>query len=252
MILRRLSQSLREQNWTAIVIEFVLLVVGVFLGIQVGNWNQERELRNKAATFTARLREDMRYERWSLQVQIDYYKSVQKHAELALGALYGQRPLSDEQFVVSAYRATQYRFLDRARATYDELVSTGTIGLIDDDALRGSAMTSFTTQLYDVISNKAQESEYRRLFRESVSFEVQNALLQRCGDRDVKVLDYAGIAHMLDYDCTLDLPAESIAKAAAALRAQARLVPALQLRHADLGTAISDLILDQRDRGLAP
>jgi hypothetical protein len=37
MILRRLAQSLREQNWTAIGIEFVLLVLGVFLGIQVAN-----------------------------------------------------------------------------------------------------------------------------------------------------------------------------------------------------------------------
>lgn len=37
MILRRLSQSFREQNWMAIGIEFVLLVAGVFLGIQVSN-----------------------------------------------------------------------------------------------------------------------------------------------------------------------------------------------------------------------
>lgn len=42
MILRRLSQSLKEQNWTAIWIEFVLLVDGVFLGIQVANWNEGR------------------------------------------------------------------------------------------------------------------------------------------------------------------------------------------------------------------
>ncbi len=42
MILRRLSQSLKEQNWTAIVIEFILLVGGVFLGIQVANWNAAR------------------------------------------------------------------------------------------------------------------------------------------------------------------------------------------------------------------
>jgi hypothetical protein len=34
MILRRLTQSLKAQNWTAIWIEFVLLAVGVFLGIQ--------------------------------------------------------------------------------------------------------------------------------------------------------------------------------------------------------------------------
>lgn len=42
MILRRLSQSLKEQNWMAILIEFVLLVAGVFLGIQVANWNAAR------------------------------------------------------------------------------------------------------------------------------------------------------------------------------------------------------------------
>ena len=252
MILRRLTQSLREQNWTAIVVEFVLLVVGVFVGIQAGNWNQERELRNRMAASTARLREDMRYERWSLQMQIGYYQRVQKFAEMALGDLYGRRPLGDEQFLISAYRASQYLFLDRAPATYDELVSTGTIGLVDDAALRTSAMTSFTTVLYDTVSKKAQESEYRLLLRESISFEVQNALLQSCGDHEAAPLDYEAIAKIIDYDCALDLPPESIAKAAAALKAQARLVPALQLRQADLGTAISDLSTDQARREQKP
>ncbi len=42
MILRRFSQALKQQNWTAISIEFVLLVAGVFLGIQVANWNEAR------------------------------------------------------------------------------------------------------------------------------------------------------------------------------------------------------------------
>ncbi len=42
MILRRLALSLKDQNWAAIAIEFVLLVLGVFLGIQVANWNAAR------------------------------------------------------------------------------------------------------------------------------------------------------------------------------------------------------------------
>ena len=40
MILRRFSEALKQQNWAAIAIEFVLLVAGVFLGIQVANWNE--------------------------------------------------------------------------------------------------------------------------------------------------------------------------------------------------------------------
>ena len=43
MILRRLAQNLKQQNWTAIWIEFILLVVGVVLGIQVSNWNQAKK-----------------------------------------------------------------------------------------------------------------------------------------------------------------------------------------------------------------
>jgi hypothetical protein len=45
MMLRRLAYNLRDQNWTAITIEFVLLVAGVFLGIQVANWNDARGAR---------------------------------------------------------------------------------------------------------------------------------------------------------------------------------------------------------------
>ena len=60
MLLRRLSQSLKEQNWTAIGIEFVLLVLGVFLGIQVANWNNERENRLRERIYLSTLAEDIR------------------------------------------------------------------------------------------------------------------------------------------------------------------------------------------------
>ena len=42
MILRRFAEALKQQNWSAVAIEFVLLVLGVFLGIQVANWNETR------------------------------------------------------------------------------------------------------------------------------------------------------------------------------------------------------------------
>lgn len=59
MILRRLSRSLQEQNWTAIWIEFVLLVAGVFLGIQVANWNAARVDRIEYEAALGRLRAEI-------------------------------------------------------------------------------------------------------------------------------------------------------------------------------------------------
>ncbi|MCX7041455.1 MAG: hypothetical protein NT117_01935, partial [Gammaproteobacteria bacterium] len=169
MILRRLTQSLKEQNWTAIVIEFVLLVSGVFLGIQVSNWNIERESRQKSELFTARLVADLKVEAWGYEYLIGYNKDVLANARRALDALTGDAPLSDEQFVIAAYRATQYESQDRRRATYDELVSTGTIGLITDPKVRRTAIAIYSTTLLDQTMDESKQSEYRLLFRKTLS-----------------------------------------------------------------------------------
>jgi hypothetical protein len=42
MILRRVIQHVRNQEWTAIVIDLLIVVVGVYMGIQAQAWNTER------------------------------------------------------------------------------------------------------------------------------------------------------------------------------------------------------------------
>lgn len=39
MLLRRVTENVKAQNWTAVALDFVIVVVGVFIGIQVANWN---------------------------------------------------------------------------------------------------------------------------------------------------------------------------------------------------------------------
>jgi len=242
MILRRLSQSLKVQNWTAIWIEFVLLVAGVFLGIQVSNWNAERETRQKSAIFSARLMADLRVEAWAYQYLMEYEKDVQANARRALDGFDGTQPLSDEQLVIAAYRATQYESQDRHRATYDELVSTGTIGLITDQKMRETAMMVYATTLIDQTLEEGKQSEYRLIFRRTLPAQVQQALLEKCGDKIITPLDYAGIVRSLDYPCTLGLPEDTVRAAAQALRTRVDLVPALRLRFADIGTVLVNLI----------
>ena len=42
MLLRRITQHVKDQNWFAVGIDFWIVVVGVFFGIQIGNWNEVR------------------------------------------------------------------------------------------------------------------------------------------------------------------------------------------------------------------
>ena len=45
LFLNKIAVHLREQNWFALAAEFVIVVAGVFLGIQAANWNEERQER---------------------------------------------------------------------------------------------------------------------------------------------------------------------------------------------------------------
>lgn len=42
MLLRRFSRHIGEQNWFAVVLDFFIVVLGVFIGVQLGNWNSAR------------------------------------------------------------------------------------------------------------------------------------------------------------------------------------------------------------------
>jgi len=54
MILRRFAHAIRAQNWFAVVLEVAVVVLGIFMGLQVNDWNQrrlERESDQRALAF---------------------------------------------------------------------------------------------------------------------------------------------------------------------------------------------------------
>lgn len=59
MLLRRITKHVKDQNWTAVGIDFFIVVVGVFIGIQVANWNDERGERALEAIYVERLHEEV-------------------------------------------------------------------------------------------------------------------------------------------------------------------------------------------------
>ena len=240
MILRRLSQSLKEQNWTAIVIEFVLLVVGVFLGIQVANWNAERVSNKESEIFTNRLREDLRIEAWNYISLNGYYGNVLSNAEKALAALEGESQLSNEALIIAAFRATQYGEVVRYRSTYDELVSTGSIALIKDPMLRKTALQIYNGLAYENLKSEGINSRYRITFRMKMPLNVQNAIGSKCGDRPQDFGDYSGIYTILDYPCTTGLSPENIDRAARILRSDDVFIELLRLRIGDIKSQLGN------------
>ncbi|GJL91346.1 DUF6090 family protein [Hyphococcus sp.] len=61
MILRRVTDAFRRQDWFTVFIETMIVVLGVFLGLQVNNWNEARQDRADETIFLHRLHDDLQH-----------------------------------------------------------------------------------------------------------------------------------------------------------------------------------------------
>jgi hypothetical protein len=59
MLMRRAIEQLRHQQWMAIAIDLVIVVLGVFLGIQVSNWNDARIEQARSAIMVDAFRSEL-------------------------------------------------------------------------------------------------------------------------------------------------------------------------------------------------
>jgi len=59
MILKRLAVGVRNQDWFIVVLEVLIVVVGIFLGLQVDAWNEARKERNTEQEVLVALQKDL-------------------------------------------------------------------------------------------------------------------------------------------------------------------------------------------------
>jgi Family of unknown function (DUF6090) len=59
MILRRISQGIRKQDWFVVIVEIMIVVVGIFIGLQVDDWNEKRKQRTQELVYLSQLKEDV-------------------------------------------------------------------------------------------------------------------------------------------------------------------------------------------------
>ncbi|MEE2525944.1 hypothetical protein V0U79_06165 [Hyphobacterium sp. HN65] len=59
MILSRIATALRQQNWVAVALEFVIVIAGVVIGFQITAWNGERADRRAEARLLERLHQEV-------------------------------------------------------------------------------------------------------------------------------------------------------------------------------------------------
>lgn len=153
--MRRLADRLRRQEWTAVLIEFVLVVCGVFIGLQVSNWNEARKERALEAVYQQRIATDIGSDivemdeiirvstlRMSVLDRLLWRGGVARPTgfDSARGRV-GIEPVpeyADDDPNSPGFALFILTTLDGNRSAYDTVIATGGIGVMRDAAtLRG-------------------------------------------------------------------------------------------------------------------
>ncbi|MBT5072740.1 MAG: hypothetical protein HOM63_03305 [Kordiimonadaceae bacterium] len=59
MIIHRLANAIRHQNWSQIITEILIVVIGIFLGLQVQGWYDDRSNRAQEHIYLSRLHQEV-------------------------------------------------------------------------------------------------------------------------------------------------------------------------------------------------
>jgi hypothetical protein len=170
MVLRRFAKAIRSQDWFTVFVELVVLIVGVFLGLQVDDWNQRRLDRIEEQYYLDRLGRDLKHSLIEQEEQLEAAKmkfddTLAIQNVLETGDL-GSMTVDEFEHRIGMVRGFASSTL--VTATMQELIAGGKASLLQSDELR-EELADFNEwyarhkQSYEYVSGSIMDA-YRRFF----------------------------------------------------------------------------------------
>jgi hypothetical protein len=241
MLLRRIKQHVANENWFAVFVDFVIVVVGVYVGIEVSNWNEARQEDARADEYLERIRADLVSDQDAAVARREFWAGVIEYGEAAIrhaetGELYQG---SVNKTVLAYYQASQVDPFASVSTTYDEMKAAGELGLVRNAELRAKLAS------YYVKANNLQAEHlfrymprYRVDVRGLMPIVVQHYVFEECylGMSDKQAL----------VDCVLPIDDEMGTALLQRLRSDVKLIESLRFWIINL--SVSGYLIDSNMR----
>lgn len=247
MIFKRAVAKLRAQDWTAIGIELAIVILGVFIGTWVANWNQGRQAQTQAGQMLVQLQPELKQlEAFSKSAE-RYYATTGHYADTALAGWRNDAAVSDPEFVIAAYQASQVYGFNNNGASWALVFGANELRNIPDSQAR-QALTRLMTFDYGTINISAVHTRYRDRVREVIPDSIQQQIRVACGDT---IVGTEGTV-LLRANCPIAIDAQLARATASDLRADPGLKQLLGQHRSIIAAFLTNLqLFDQQEQTLA-
>lgn len=133
----------REQNWTAVFIDFLIVVVGVFVGLQVQEWNEFRKDRYEEQRLVVRLLEETELLLAAHEQELAGFRMRAGVLMSVNPVLFSQSPsraMTDRECLQITFSHVQRRANDEL-PVLDEILGTGRFSLLRESRITDSLRT---------------------------------------------------------------------------------------------------------------
>jgi hypothetical protein len=178
MILRRLKAHVEKENWFAVGIDFCIVVIGVFIGIQVANWNETRSEVQRERVMLGELRGELERAIHITEGRIDAFRQVSDSGRRSLAFLESDRECGDDCWpvLIDFFHASQWQTTAVPRGIFEEMRRGGlpsSRDIVD-------AVTSYHQRNDTLLVTGSVLPDYRSLVRERIPIDVQEAYWRDC------------------------------------------------------------------------
>lgn len=205
MLLRRVIEHVKAQNWTAVALDFVIVIIGVFIGIQVSNWNDERVESYQSLATLSRLQEESEQSLSYLQGRIAFETELDADRDavarwLSNNAIENERGENDmtRGIVTMAW----YAGISPTRSIYDEVTASGAFGGIADEEIR-VAVADFYAELDYVQSQLAFFRQHAGKYYEPAGLAIKSIYDPAAPERQRVSIDFNKLAKNEIFKSTL-------------------------------------------------
>ena len=137
MIFRRVKAHIENENWFAVFIDFLIVVVGVFIGIQVANWNEARADKIQETAILSQLNEEFTVIKDAIEKQNQIRKGYAAALKSLVVGLEQSGPIPEENVIKKALMAARSTGRRPAQsAAYLQLTANGNLARLSNEDLK--------------------------------------------------------------------------------------------------------------------